>query len=174
MAVGIALTGFLLLDASLNPIAFNQEALAVLAYPVRPELVKQPNIFLADKIRSVLVSHPSRSDFDFAKVYESGNQRYTCRQFRLNCNDQGKLRAWIVLLLEPRSSSVLDASELAEQFNLTARECETIEFLRQGLTSKEIATRMNISPNTVKAFLHLVMVKLGVSTRSGIVGKVLQ
>jgi hypothetical protein len=30
---------------------------------------------------------------------------------------------------------------------------------------------MNISPNTVKAFVHLVMVKMGVSTRSGIIGK---
>jgi DNA-binding CsgD family transcriptional regulator len=44
--------------------------------------------------------------------------------------------------------------------------------LLQGLTSKEIAARMSISPNTVKAFLRLVMVKMGVSTRSGIVGRV--
>jgi DNA-binding CsgD family transcriptional regulator len=44
--------------------------------------------------------------------------------------------------------------------------------LLQGLTSKEIAQRMGISPNTVKAFLRLVMVKMGVSTRSGIVGKI--
>ena len=41
----------------------------------------------------------------------------------------------------------------------------------QGLTSKEIAVRMKISPNTVKAFLRLVMVKMKVSTRSGIAGK---
>jgi len=39
--------------------------------------------------------------------------------------------------------------------------------------SKEIAERMKISPSTVKAFLRLVMVKMSVSTRSGIVGKVL-
>ena len=44
--------------------------------------------------------------------------------------------------------------------------------LLQGLTSKEIAVRMGISPNTVKAFLRLVMVKMGVSTRSGIVGRI--
>jgi DNA-binding CsgD family transcriptional regulator len=62
-------------------------------------------------------------------------------------------------------------TELGEQFDLTARERETVEYLLQGLTSKEIAVRMQISPNTVKAFLRLVMVKMGVSTRSGIVGK---
>jgi DNA-binding CsgD family transcriptional regulator len=33
---------------------------------------------------------------------------------------------------------------------------------------------MNISPNTVKAFFRLVMTKMSVSTRSGIVGKVAQ
>jgi len=47
-----------------------------------------------------------------------------------------------------------------------------VEFLLQGLTSKEIANRMGISPNTVKAFLRLVMVKMKVSTRSGIAGKI--
>jgi DNA-binding CsgD family transcriptional regulator len=61
---------------------------------------------------------------------------------------------------------------MSEQFALTERERETVELLLQGLTSKEIAIRMNISPNTVKAFLRLVMVKMGVSTRSGIVGRV--
>ena len=57
--------------------------------------------------------------------------------------------------------------------HLTPREQETIQLLMEGLTSKEIAERMKISPSTVKAFLRLVMVKMGVSTRSGIVGKLL-
>jgi DNA-binding CsgD family transcriptional regulator len=35
-----------------------------------------------------------------------------------------------------------------------------------------MADRMKISPNTVKSFLRLVMVKMGVSTRSGILGKI--
>jgi len=63
-------------------------------------------------------------------------------------------------------------AEISEQFNLTQRERETVELLLKGLTSKEIANRMNISVNTVKAFLRLVMVKMKVSNRSGIAGKV--
>jgi len=50
---------------------------------------------------------------------------------------------------------------------------KTVEFLVHGLTSKEIADRMNISPNTVKAFIRQIMMKTRASTRSGIVGKVL-
>jgi DNA-binding CsgD family transcriptional regulator len=30
---------------------------------------------------------------------------------------------------------------------------------------------MRVSVNTVKTFLHLAMIKLGVSTRAGIIGK---
>ena len=46
--------------------------------------------------------------------------------------------------------------------------------LMQGLTSKEIAQRMGISPYTVKTYVKLVMIKLGVTTRSGIVGKLVR
>jgi DNA-binding CsgD family transcriptional regulator len=61
---------------------------------------------------------------------------------------------------------------LVQQFKLTPREREALLLVAEGLTSKEIACRMNISTHTVRAFLHLIMIKLGVSTRSGIVGKV--
>ena len=61
---------------------------------------------------------------------------------------------------------------LSERFGLTPRERETVKLLLQGLTSKEIAAQMGISSNTVKAFVRLVMIKMGVSTRSGIAGKI--
>ena len=44
----------------------------------------------------------------------------------------------------------------------------------QGLTSKEIAKRMRISPHTVKTFLGLVLIKMGVATRSGIIAKIIE
>ena len=68
----------------------------------------------------------------------------------------------------------IDVAQIAPEFNLTERERETVGFLVEGLTSKAIAAHMNISPNTVKAFIRLVMVKMDVSTRSGIVGKILK
>jgi DNA-binding CsgD family transcriptional regulator len=76
------------------------------------------------------------------------------------------------VILERHYSSVAELSDLLQQFDLTPREMEAVALLVEGLTSKEIATRMDISPNTVKAFLRLVMLKMNVSTRSGIVGKI--
>jgi len=63
-------------------------------------------------------------------------------------------------------------AEIAERFGLTCREQETVQFLLEGLTSKEIAQRMPNQPQHRKAFIRLVMVKMGVSTRSGIIGKI--
>jgi DNA-binding CsgD family transcriptional regulator len=76
------------------------------------------------------------------------------------------------ILLERTSRRNDHLRRLVQQFKLTPREREALLLLAEGLTSKEIACRMNISPHTVRAFLHLIMIKLGVSTRSGIVGKV--
>jgi len=65
-------------------------------------------------------------------------------------------------------------SARGDQFHLTRREKETVRLLSAGLASKEIAARMQISANTVKAFLRAIMVKMGVSSRSGILGKALR
>ena len=173
MAIGISQSGFLLLDASLNPVAFNTEAVRVLAYPSKPERIKHASTFLCDKIRAALVKSRTSGELDFVKVYKSGNRRYVCRPFRLDCLDHGKPGFWIALLLERYSGGGAALGELSKQFDLTIREREAVELLSQGMTSKEIASRMGISPNTVKAFLRLVMVKMDVSTRSGIVGRML-
>jgi DNA-binding CsgD family transcriptional regulator len=42
-----------------------------------------------------------------------------------------------------------------------------------GLTTKEVAQQLNISPNTVKSYFHSIMLKLGVTNRAAIVGKLL-
>jgi DNA-binding CsgD family transcriptional regulator len=77
------------------------------------------------------------------------------------------------LLIERPIQLSLDTLRIAAKFQLTQRERETLEFLVQGYTSKEIARRMEISPNTVKAFIRIIMIKTGTTTRSGIIGKVL-
>jgi DNA-binding CsgD family transcriptional regulator len=77
-----------------------------------------------------------------------------------------------MLMFERKSNEAVVMAEISDRFGLTAREVETVQFLLEGFTSKEIAQRMQISPNTVKAFIRLVMVKMNVSTRSGIIGKI--
>ncbi len=53
------------------------------------------------------------------------------------------------------------------------REREALEYLLEGLSGKEIASRMTVSANTVKAVVRLIMVKMGVSSRLEIVAKII-
>lgn len=165
--------GFLLLDAGLNLIAANDPALQILCFPSGTDRIKQPKIFLADRVRTTLVDHHHHDGPTFVKEFRSGKRRYICKSFQVNLNGQNPAQSAFAVLLE-RNAVTGDTAlkELADQFDLTLRERETVEYLLQGLTSKEIANRMGISPNTVKAFLRLVMVKMKVSTRSGIAGKI--
>jgi DNA-binding CsgD family transcriptional regulator len=164
--------GFLLFDVGLNLIASNDHALQILCFPSRADRIKQPKVFLADRVRTALVDHQHQDGPAFVKEFKSGKRRYTCRSFQMHCNVNSFVQPAFAVLLERDATGSVVLTEISQQFDLTQRERETVEFLLQGLTSKEIATRMNISPNTVKAFLRLVMVKMGVSTRSGIAGKI--
>jgi DNA-binding CsgD family transcriptional regulator len=164
--------GFMLLDEHCQPIAFNPAAVQILAFPTKPDQIKQANIFLKDKIGSSLLNRQAKRGLEFVREFRSGGRLYACRAFRLDCNGPVRPGLAVALLLERHTSGSDALSELTRQFNLTEREAEIVSLLLAGLTSKEIACRMNISSNTVKAFLHLVMLKMGVSTRSGIIGKI--
>jgi DNA-binding CsgD family transcriptional regulator len=126
--------------------------------------------WLAKKIHSCLVDRKSSARPSFVNEFRSAKRTYLCRAFPLNTGTNGSAVPAIALMLE-RKSNGGTVAEISQRFGLTAREQETMRLLAEGFCSKEIAVRMNISPNTVKAFVHLVMVKMGVSTRSGIIGK---
>jgi DNA-binding CsgD family transcriptional regulator len=97
-----------------------------------------------------------------------GGRCYSCRAFQLL--GVGSAGGCVVVILEAGAHRDCLAS-LLQEFHLTAREEEAVELLARGLTNKEIATSMRVSVNTVKTFLHLAMIKLRVSTRAGIIGK---
>lgn len=61
----------------------------------------------------------------------------------------------------------------ASAHDLTLRERQTLLGIANGLTCKEIAEKLNLSPNTVKSFLRLLMVKIGVARRGEIISKLL-
>lgn len=172
MSMAPSNSGFLLLDAELNLIASNDPALQILCFPSEASRIKQPKVLLADRVRTTLLDRQHRDRKVFVREVQSGKRRYLCKAFQVNCNGNASPQPAFAVLLERVVSGSMSSAEMAERFALTQRECETVEYLLQGLTSKEIAARMGISPNTVKAFLRLVMVKMKVSTRSGIAGKI--
>jgi DNA-binding CsgD family transcriptional regulator len=167
-----ACPGLLVVDAAIGVIASNNEAIRILGFP--DQLDNVPDNWLSQRIRVRLVDGPFLNPPRFCAEFRSGKRTYICRSFSVRAEAETRTnhRPSLVILLERKTNHTVSMSELCEHFGLTAREQETVQLLLQGLTSKEIGRRMGISPNTVKAFIRLVMVKMKVSTRSGIIGKI--
>lgn len=174
MHIAPARPGLIVIDATLSVFACNGEALQILTFPEPPDGIAHLDTWLTNKIRSNLLGKQTPSGF--VGEFRSAKRMYLCRSFTVDRRGQGNGSAahkgLTVVMLERQSNEAVTIAEVSERFGLTAREQETVQFLLEGLTSKEIAERMKISPNTVKAFIRLVMVKMNVSTRSGIIGRV--
>jgi DNA-binding CsgD family transcriptional regulator len=172
-AAGNSSEGFLLLDSSMNPILINAAAVQILDYPKSSVAQTNLNDYLAGRIRSTLLSKEPWNGSTLVPRFKSGRRKYVCRTFQLDAMAIGNPQISLAVILERAAGKPMSLVQLSERFHLTGREQEVAQFLLQGLTSKEIGARMQISANTVKAFLRLIMIKMGVSTRSGVVGKAL-
>jgi DNA-binding CsgD family transcriptional regulator len=165
--------GFVLVDSLCKPKFMNAEAVAILTYPNGNRSERAVEKYLGHKIKSLFSKQNGDSESSFVSRIESGRRSYHCWMFPVAPLSRNAGQSTTAILFE-RNSRSPDFQQVADGFSLSQREREVVQFLVQGLTTKEIAGRMGISPNTVKAFLRLVMVKTDVTTRSGIVGKFLQ
>jgi DNA-binding CsgD family transcriptional regulator len=165
--------GFLLLDSALRPVSFNAEALQVLSYPDRLADVRHPIRFLAERIRMTLLSERPSRESPLVTEFRSGRRQYRCRAFVVDSDAKGPSDPSVAVLLERAPFGLSPWSPVVERLNLTRRERHVLDCLLQGLSNKEIANRMTVSPNTVKAFLRLIMMKMGVSSRSEIMAKIM-
>ena len=166
--------GFVLLDASSRHLYVNEEAVSILTYPEYPRKHKRFNTFLLNQVRSLL---PSQNGFSHSKPTSevaSGQRCYQLHIFPVKSRLGNGRKPAMVILFERNNRGRIDLSQVVQMFHLTPREAEAVEFLLHGLDTKQIASRMDISPNTAKAFLRTVMMKMGVEHRSGIFAKVLQ
>ena len=69
-----------------------------------------------------------------------------CRVIHLPSPPGSRPQLLAALLLERKALQCVEASQIAKRYNLTTREQQTVELLMEGMRSKEIAIRMEISP----------------------------
>lgn len=158
--------GLILLDSSLKPLALDRGAAAILNHPNQPAVPEEI-------LRVIRTCKPNELS-SVKTIFHRGKSEYVCRAYLVECADGLFPETIVAIHLQKDSYMTSAMHEAATKYNLTGREQEALEGISMGLTNKELAERMNISPNTVRAFLRLVMVKMGVTTRSGIVAKILQ
>jgi DNA-binding NarL/FixJ family response regulator len=64
-----------------------------------------------------------------------------------------------------RNAGTTTKARMLESIRLTKREREVIDLLGEGLSNKEISTRMHIAVHTVKSHVHNVLEKLALHSR---------
>ena len=154
-------TGLVLVDANFRLLHADASAIAILSYPDHPRTPEGLQARL-----SALVNASGT-----AQHFTSGTRTYTCRAIPMQSVQQpGDIVALLFERVHRKEVDYLLAA--GALFNLSPRQRETVWGVMQGLTTKEIAAQMGVSPHTVKQFIRQSMEKLGVTTRSGIVGRV--
>jgi DNA-binding CsgD family transcriptional regulator len=169
----MAEVGLVLMDMSLKLIAFDRGAAAILNYPNQPGGKMEPASCLPKEILDIIRGRKPADVSAIKTQFRMGKSEYTCRAYLVEPNNGSFTQPVVALHLERVSTASDTIYEVAAKYNLTDREQEVLRGISLGLANKELAERMSISPNTVKAFLRLIMIKMGVTTRAGIVANIL-
>lgn len=79
---------------------------------------------------------------------------------------------YMVFITEGNREKWETANVLSESYNLTARETEILELVKNGLSNEEIADNLYISIHTVKSHLENIFKKLQVKNRTAALHKI--
>jgi DNA-binding CsgD family transcriptional regulator len=170
--------GIVLMDPSYHALAVDAGAMSVLSElsrERRPE--SDPGLPAAEVItvalEELMFSFRSAQTTTSTVYFSVNHSAYTGRLYTLD--SQNHCTSSFVVLYLSRDVTAEDSLGLtAYTYRLTARERETLLGMVMGLTNKELAQRMDISPSTAKAFVRMVMAKMGVTKRAAVVAKVFE
>lgn len=87
--------------------------------------------------------------------------------YLLECLDRVRRGGrWVDPELKERATGLADSLTGGGRASLAPRERELIACVRKGLRNREIADALGVTEGTVKAYLHAVFEKLGVTSRT--------
>jgi DNA-binding CsgD family transcriptional regulator len=130
---------------------------------------------LADEIHRLLRIRTESKDWEQFQIRRvAGNPNHPVLLCGFGVVEADVAPSRIVIIMQVTRSAfwhrrVLDRSK--EKFQLTWRETNILQHLMKGWTNKEIANTLSISEQTVKEHMKHLLVKMCVTTRTGIVMK---
>ena len=87
--------------------------------------------------------------------------------FLIDCIDRVRAgHSWIDPELADRARQLARRASTGERTALAPRELQVVGLVRKGLRNREIAEQLGVTEGTVKAYLHAIFDKVGVSTRT--------
>lgn len=168
------LEGSILVDLAFRPLAADRGAQTLINSLGSRSEGREPARCLPKDLLEILQDLSPDELADAQARFQIGTIGYLCRVTVMNPCSGASTQPLVALYIQRNPDGNQAIREIADTFDLTEREYEALVNIASGLSGKEIAERMKISPNTVKAFLRLIMIKMGVTRRAGILSKVLE
>jgi len=107
----------------------------------------------------------------FIDIINSQLRRYSVRAIVLSGQMPAarQKNSQYLFILERFSPESLNLFLIFRQLNLNQREKDIVRLLLEDRSNKEMANMLGLSLNTIKGYMKLLMRKLGVTSRAGIV-----
>ena len=168
----VTTSGWILADFDFRPVYVNDAAVDILKRFSEASDTSERDALVQKQLQTIFGTARYTADSSAFESFMSGRRRYTCRASVLDARDDTR-PSLVAFVMDRQVVPETGLREASRRYHLSPREYETVVHLSHGLTTKEIAQRMNVSPNTVKQFVRLTMSKMRVTTRSGVLGKIL-
>ena len=172
-------SGLILLDTTLTPIAIDAGA-AMILNSARHLDKRHPKSIPSEILDEIKDRKPTELS-SLEIQLQLGGKQYVGRTFLVERSaqidgpsSQSPNQTFVAIHIERKMGHSLNIGGFGDTYNLTKREHETLGHLAKGLTSSEVAREMEISSQTVKAFIRGIMAKMGVSSRGEILAKLLE
>ena len=104
----------------------------------------------------------------FLDTLKSDRRVYGVKGLRL-ANHQSSQENRFIFILERMQAEKINLSLISRQSKLNQREQDIVRLLLEEKGNKEIALALGLSLNTIKSYLKILMRKLGVSSRAGVI-----
>jgi DNA-binding NarL/FixJ family response regulator len=162
-----------MLNSEYVPLYVSTEAARILLHPKQSPPMASAAKAIAGAVRDLIAGGSPQGDSGRFGYLNTGGRSYLWNITR--CDEwTAHETPWnYVLMLRRAELPEAKIKTICQQFHLSPRQEETLTYLFQGLTSKEIAGFLNLSPHTVKIHIRALMTKLQVTTRTALVGRVL-
>jgi DNA-binding CsgD family transcriptional regulator len=166
--------GVVLMNFSLQVIACDAGADAILRSHSQRSRTQGVALVIPEEILSLTISYKHGHMASGRTSVQIGGYQYICRAYVMEPQNRAATQPMVMLHLQRDTAAADAVRQIAREYDLTDREEQALLGLARGLTSREVAEEMDISPHTVKAYVRLIMIKMGVSRRAAIVGKLLE
>ncbi len=130
-------------------------------------LFKQQQMPVSSIVQQLTINKPGER----CALIILGNEFYCLRLFSMQ-DGQGGRGDVFAALIEPISKPKAEQLEMAKAkglFRLSKRELDVLNALISGSTDKEIAAKLTVTVDTVRAYQKSIRAKLGAKTRTAIV-----